>query len=436
MSTSLSLELSRAHYNEAARHIAGGVNSNVRLPGNSTALCFSEARGAYLIDVDGNRYIDYALGMGPTILGHAPKVVTEAVARSLVDGQLFAGQSRAELELARRLRQYIPGAGLVRIGMTGSEMVQAALRVARAATGRNKFVKFSGHYHGWFDNVLTQEVTFPGDRSPGINRATPSSRGQTPQSLAETVVLRWNDLASLTDYLQLNGNDTAAVIMELVMCNTGVIRAAPGYLEGVRRLCDKYGVVLITDEVVTGFRLGLSGAQGALGVTGDLGIFAKALGGGFPIAALTGRESLMSLIGSGAVNHSGTYNSNAIAVSAAIATLDALAADNAAAYRRIESIGQMLIDGIRAVAKETGHHLIVQGYPSVFNTSFGTRETIDSLEDYRQCDLAKQQQFLGALLTRGIRPTSRGTWFVSAAHTETDVHDTIAAVRDALETCE
>ena len=431
MSTSLSLKESQIYHEQASQIIAGGVNSNVRLTGQSVPLCFSKAQGAHLTDVDGNDYIDYALGMGPAILGHAPKSVTNTVAESLATGQLFAGQSRVELELARRLREYVPGAELVRIGMTGSEMVQAALRVARAATGRSKIVKFGGHYHGWFDNVLTQECTFSID---GALRTTPAplSRGQPPLSLADTVVLPWNDLAILAAYFERHGAETAAVIMELVMCNTGVILPAPGYLEGVRELCNQHCVIFIADEVVTGFRLGLRGAQGALGITGDLGVFAKALGGGVPIAALTGLHSLMSLIGSGAVNHSGTYNSNVMAVSAATATLDELSKDGGAAYSRIHAAGEALIGGMRDLAKRAGSNLIVQGFPSVFNTAFGERRTLNTLDEYRQCDQSKQQKFLSALLERGVRPTGRGTWFVSAAHTEAEVERTLRAVHDVL----
>ena len=432
MPTPFRLSQSQAHHNQATQVIAGGVNSNVRLPGQGAPLCFAKAQGAYLTDLDGNEYVDYALGMGPAILGHAPEVVTKAVAASLANGQLFGGQSRAELELAQRLGQHVPGAELVRIGMSGSEMVQAALRVARAATGRTKFVKFAGHYHGWFDNVLTNECSFSLSDPLHTKSAQPLSRGQTPHSLSETVVLPWNDLETLTAYLHRHAADTAAVIMELVMCNTGVILPAPGYLEGVRKLCGEHGVVFIADEVVTGFRLGLRGAQGAFGVTGDLGVFAKALGGGVPIAALTGRQSLMSLIGSGAVNHSGTYNSNIIAVSAAIATVESLAKDGGAAYSRIEAVGSALMKGMHEVAKRAGSDLIVQGYPSVFNTAFGDRRSIGTLEEYKQCDQPKQQRFLSALLEGGIRPTSRGTWFVSAAHTESDVGRTLEAVLGAL----
>ena len=241
-------------------------------------------------------------------------------------------------------------------------------------------------------------------------------------------MLPWNNLAAVRSYLEHHGTDTAAVIMELVMCNTGVIPPAPDYLHGVRRLCDEHGVILIADEVVTGFRLSLRGAQALLGVTADLAVFAKALGGGVPVAALTGRQSLLSLIGSGAVNHSGTYNSSIISVAAAVATIDALAANDGAAYSKIERQGQALIEGIRSVAHKTGDNLVVQGYPSVFNTSFSPEREIADLKSYQKCDQPKQQRFLLALLERGVRPTSRGTWFVSAAHSEVEVDRTLAAV--------
>lgn len=430
---SFRFDTSRLHHAEAAQFIAGGVNSNVRLAGQPVPLCFTWARGAHLRDLDGNNYIDYALGMGPAILGHAPGVVTDAVARSLESGQLYAGQSTLELELARRLHQHVPGAELVRIGITGSEMVQAALRLARAVTRRKKVVKFAGHYHGWFDNVLTNECTFSADEPGDLHVPQPLSDGQVASALTDTVVLPWNDLSVVSAYLERHGADTAAIIMELVMCNTGVIPPASGYLDGIRRLCDEHGVVLIADEVITGFRLGLRGAQGLFGVTADLAVFAKALGGGVPIAALTGRQSLLSLIGSGVVNHSGTYNSNIIAVSAAVATMDALAADGGAAYSRIERQGKALMEGIRSLARKAGDNLVVQGFPSVFNIGFTAEREIGCLSSYQKCDQQRQQRFLLALLERGVRPTSRGTWFVSAAHSEPEVEATLAAVQGALE---
>jgi glutamate-1-semialdehyde 2,1-aminomutase len=429
----LSRHQSLGYHAEASCVIAGGVNSNVRLLGQTPPLCFARARGAHLTDLDGNDYIDYALGMGPAILGHAPQVIIDAVTQSLDQGQLYGGQSHLELELARRLRDRVPGAELVRLGTTGTEMVQTAVRVARAATGRRRFVKFTGHYHGWVDNILTNEVTFFDGPPARIESAQPQTGGQAPGALAETVVLPWNDLSVVRAYATKFGAETAAIIMEPVLCNTCVIPPAPGYLEGVRQLCDEHGIVFIIDEVITGFRLGLRGAQGLLGVTGDLSVFAKAMGGGAPIAALAGRASLMSLIGSGAVNNSGTYNSNLMAVSAAIATLDTLAEREGAAYTKISAIGHALMDGMRDIARQSGDNLVVQGFPSVFNTMFGGPPSVTSVDEYRRCDEARQKRFLGALLERGVRPMARGTWFVSTAHTDVEVKNTLAVMREALE---
>jgi len=236
----------------------------------------------------------------------------------------------------------------------------------------------------------------------------------------------------LRSYVEQFGAETAAILMEPVLCNSGVISPAAGYLEGARELCNSHDIIFIVDEVITGFRLGERGAQHLLGVTGDLSIFAKALGGGFPVAALTGRESLMSLIASGAVNNSGTYNANVVALTAAIATLDALGAQNGAAYKRIAASGQALIEGMRVLAQKSGDNLIVQGYPSVFNTSFGDIRSITTVEEYRRCDEARQKRFLAALLKHGVRPTARGTWFVSAAHTDAEVEATLDAVSETL----
>ena len=429
------LRSSRYHHS-ALDAIAGGVNSNVRFHGSFPPLCFLRAHGAHLTDLDGNTYVDYALGMGPAILGHGATAIVEGVARSLSDGQLVAGQTAMELELARRIQKYVPGADLIRIGTTGTELVQVALRVARAATGRERIVKFAGHYHGWLDNVLTNEVTFSAHSAhPG--KARPQTGGQSEAALSDTTVLRWNDLDALNAYADRFGAHTAAIIMEPVLCNTGVISPLPGYLAEVRRLCDKYGIIFIVDEVVTGFRLGLGGAQSLLGVTGDLTILAKALGGGVPIAALSGRRHLMSLIASGQVNHSGTYNSGTLALAAAIATIDSLSSNEGAAYGRIAQVGTQLMEGLRDLAYSLGDNLIVQGYPSVFNTAFGSsalsKAHISTVEEYRQCDDARQTRFLQVLLEHGVRPTARGTWFVSAAHTSEDVITTLAAAREALQ---
>jgi glutamate-1-semialdehyde 2,1-aminomutase len=418
-------------YRDKARLvIAGGVNSNVRLAGRS--LCFTRASGAQLFDLDGNAYIDYALGMGPAILGHAPPEIISAVSDTLSRGQLYAGQHEAELELGRIIQSLVPAAELVRFGITGSEMVQAAMRVARAHTGRTKIVKFDGHYHGWFDNILTGARDTRESLEEFGESAAPPTPGQSLAALEDLLMVPWNDIDLLARCFLKHRSEIAAVLMEPMMCNAGAIVPRPGYLEAVRRLCLDHGAVLIFDEVITGFRLGLGGAQGRFMVQADLAVFAKAIGGGFPLAALTGRRELMNLIGSGAVNHSGTYNSNVVSTTAGLATLTVLARNNGQCLAQIERIGNSLIDGLRDLGRALSINLHVSGIGPVFSTSFGPRRDVVDYASFKQCDESKNQQFMNNLLVRGVRPTSRGTWFVSAAHTEADVDKTLLAAREAL----
>jgi glutamate-1-semialdehyde 2,1-aminomutase len=411
--------------------IAGAVNSNVRLSG--TPLCFASASGSRLLDLDDNEYIDYALGMGPTILGHAPKGLVDGVTACLSAGQLFAGQHASELELASLLQRYIPSAELVRIGMTGSEMVQAALRVARAFTGKPGFIKFEGQYHGWFDNVLVNHSGPAGDPSGPLPFPVQlQTAGQSRAATADTHVLPWNDIEAVRRYLTQHGSEIAALITEPVMCNTGVIPPRPGYLTALRELCDQHHVVLIFDEVITGFRLGLGGAQGKFGVRPDLSTFAKAFGGGFPVAALAGRRDIMSLFASGEVNHSGTYNANLVSIVAGIETIKQLAADDAAVYGRVEAMGEKLIVGIREIATRRSTNLRVTGYGSVFHTAFADESDIVDFASHRRADAKRQRAFVNALLFKGIRPTNRATWFLSAAHTDLDIEQTLSAVDAVL----
>ncbi|RAK60764.1 aspartate aminotransferase family protein [Phenylobacterium hankyongense] len=416
---------------KARKFIPGGVNSNVRLA--APTICFSHARGSKLYDLDGNEYIDYALGMGPTILGHAPPSVIQAVQETLSLGQLFAGQHPLELELAELLAAHIPSAERVRIGLTGSEMVQAALRVARAHTGRPGFIKFEGQYHGWFDNVLVNHSGPAND--PAGELPFPihlQTAGQAVSATTDTHVLPWNDLGAVARLLAARGDQIAAIITEPVMCNTGALAPRDGYLQGLRELCDQYGVVLIFDEVITGFRLGLSGAQGKFGVTPDLSTFAKAFGGGFPVAALAGKAEIMDLFGAGSVNHSGTYNSNLVSIAAGIATLRELTADDGALFSKIAATGEDIMSGIRDAARRHGANLKVLGFGAVFHTLFTDAPETYDYASYKRADAARQKRFMDALLPLGIRPTGRGTWFVSAAHSGEDVDRTVAAVDQVL----
>ena len=416
----------------SSRSLAGGVSSNFRAGGDPVPLFFERGAGAHLTDVDGNDYVDYVLGMGPAILGHAPATVVAAVQAQADLGQLFAGQTMAEVELAERVVSVVPCAERVRFGSSGTEMVQAALRLARAATERDVIVKFEGHYHGWLDPVLASIAPPLDDDEPddGLVPHLPSL-GQLASSADHVAVLRWNDRAGLARLFAGPRKDRiAAVICEPILCNTCVIPANAGFLEEVRERTTANGSLLIFDEVITGFRVALGGAQAVTGIKPDLAVFAKAMGSGFPIAAVAGSSEVMELTSRG-VLHGGTYNANTTSVAAANATLAALAADDGAVYRHIDRIGTRLMTGLRETAARLGSDLLVQGLPGAFNTTFGAGPVRD-YRDYAATDRDRQRRFLRALQDRGVRVTSRGTWFLSAAHDDDDIERTLATAAEAL----
>ncbi len=288
-----------------------------------------------MCDVDENEYVDYAIGMGPVILGHSDPAVNDAVQASLAQGQLYAGQHEEEVLLARLICEVDPCTEMVRFSLSGSEAVQAPLRLARAATGRRRIIKFEGHYHGWFDNIYVsvqpEETRMGPDSQP---HAVPMSLGQDPEAYAETQILPWNDIEVFCRAVEKRPGQVAAVIMEPIMSNTSVILPRPGFLEKVRAVCTQEGIILIFDEVITGFRVGLGGAQEYLGVKPDVAVFAKAMANGYPLSCLAGRRDLMELFSSGLVTHADTYNSNRMSCAAALATLQALRRNNGEAYSR------------------------------------------------------------------------------------------------------
>ena len=418
----------------ARQSLAGGVNSNLRLLTKPIPLFFDHAAGAMVYDVDGNAYIDYSLGQGPMILGHSPPAVLEAVNQAMRRGQLYAAQHELEISVAEKLVQLIPCAELCRFGLSGSDMVQAAMRLARAVTGRTKILRFEGHYHGWLDTLALRLPQTPQQAGPR-ERPTliPHSPGQTAGALQDFVMLPWNDLALAEALFAEMGDEIAAVMCEPMMCNTSAILPEPGYLEGLRRLCDHSGALLYMDETITGFRLGLHGAQGRFGVTPDLASFAKALGAGVANAALVGKRSYMERFAHD-VNHSGTFNGNVISMAASAAGLAVLEADNGAIYHHIEATGAALMTGIREIAARLGVPLLVQGLPAAFHTACTNLPAIKNYRDYAfHCDADRYSRFCVAMLKRGVRVIERGIWYLSAAHTEEHVEKTLAAVEGALQ---
>ena len=380
----------------------GGVHSSVRLRGPHHFI--QAAKGAWLYGVDGRDYVDYLLGQGPNFLGHAPDAVVRAVFDACRSGLVLGGQHELEVEASELVCSVAGWPEMVRFSTSGTEAVQAALRLARAATGRTRIVRFQGHYHGWLDNILTAER----DGVWGV-----ASAGQVADHLRECSVLPWNDADLLAAELEREGPRTAAVIMEPIMINAGVIEPLPGYLEKVRELCDRHGIVLIFDEVISGFRVGLGGATARYGVTPDLATYGKAFAGGFPVAAVAGRADLMSRLGTGEVNHSGTFNASVMAMAAVTATLGILRDEPP--YARVDEHGRELMAGLLDIAAKHDVELRVSGLPAAFHVSFGQADVTD-YRTLQSLDLARYERLATALVENGIWLTGRGVWYVSAAH--------------------
>ena len=424
---------SQAMYERAKQSLAGGVSSNVRLLGKPHPLLFDRAEGATIYDVDGNAYIDYVLAQGPMILGHSHPAVLDAVNAAMRRGQLYAGQHELEIELSEKLVEIVPAAELCRFGLSGSEMVQAAMRLARGVTGRQLVLRFEGHYHGWFDNVLIS-VAPPLDQAGPREQPVPvaGTPGQAPGALEDVVVLPFNDLALVEDLFTRMGDQIACVMLEPMMCNTGAIPPEPGYLQGLRRVCDNYGALLYFDETITGFRLSLAGAQGYFGVTPDLASFAKAMAGGFANAALVGKAEYMDRFAHG-INHSGTFNSNVISMAASVAAIAELEKDDGAVYRHIERLGTQLMTGLAEIGSRRDLPLHVQGLPCAFHVSFCNEPPIRDYRDFAtKTDQARYADFTLAMLERGVRLIGRGIWYVSAAHTEEQVERTLQIADEVL----
>lgn len=409
--------------------MAGGVNSNFRYNIAPTPLVIERGEGPYLYDIDGNRLIDYYLGMGPMLLGHNPDALKKAINAQIEHGILFAGQTQIEADASQLVCELVPCAQRMRFGCSGSEVVQAALRLARAATDREIVVKFEGHYHGWFDNVLWStapplDIAGPADQPVAVA----GSKGQLAGTADTLSVLPWNDLDLLSQ--RLAKGDVAAVIMEAAMCNAGAILPADGYLEGVRDVCSKHGTILIFDEVITGFRLAPGGAQQLFGVVPDLAVFGKAISNGFPVAALAGRADLLDMFATGGVIHGGTYNAQPIAMAATVATLKSL---TPTLYKTIAQRGERLMQGMRDIFATNDVQAVVAGFPQVFHVAFGLDRPARNYRDLTSVNRQAYIEFTQALLQRGVRALERGAWFLSAEHDEAVIDQTLIAVSDAVQ---
>ncbi|HLY48665.1 MAG TPA: aspartate aminotransferase family protein [Solirubrobacteraceae bacterium] len=424
------LDASAALYRAAREVIAGGVGSNDRGLVHPHPIFVARGAGSRIWDVDGNEYIDYLLAYGPLILGHAHPEIVTAVQRQLSLGSVYGIPHRLESEVGELLAEVYPSIEMVRYSSSGTEAVLGAMRLARAATGRKLIVKFEGQYHGWLDQVAISYAPSAADAGPADAPAVvPVSEGQPEGTYADTIVAQWNDSEGLERLFAERGGEIAAILTEPLMCNFGVIEPVPGYLARLRELCDRFGAVLIFDEIQTGFRVHLSGVQGLYGVTPDLTCLGKALSGGFPISAVGGRRDIMELIADRRVFHAGTYNSNPLCLAAIPAVVSVLSEPGV--YERMESLSGRLREGLAELLRGVGGY--VQGTNTMFGIGFGPGPGSRMRELWhndpgRIFDLKKE------LRLRGIytKPTPRDIWYVSTAHTEDDVSQTLDRAHAAI----
>ena len=419
--------VSQALFDRAKACIPGGVNSPVRAFGSvgMTPRFIASAKGDRIRDVDGNEYIDYIGSWGPMILGHAHPAVLEAVERAVKDGLSFGAATEREVEMAELICGIVPSVGMVRMVNSGTEAVMSAIRAARGFTGRDKIVKFAGCYHGHTDAMLVKAGS--GVMTQGI----PGSSGVPQGCTKDTLTATYNDLDSVKALFEANANAIAAVIVEPVGANMGVVLPEPGFLEGLRRVCDENGALLIFDEVITGFRLALDGAQGFYGIRPDLTTFGKIIGGGMPVGAYGGRRDIMSMVApTGPVYQAGTLSGNPVAMAAGLAQLRLLR-DTPDLYEKLNRAGDEFFTALDGILDKAGVPHCTNHVGSLGSVFF-TPERVRDYAGAQTSDTGRYTAYFKHMLNRGVylAPSQFEAMFLSTAHTSEDLQKTLNAVRE------
>jgi glutamate-1-semialdehyde 2,1-aminomutase len=432
--TTLNRTASQHLFECAQKSLVEGVNSPSR--GTSVyaggPIMLERGQGSRLWDADGNEYIDFMMSFGALIQGHAHPTLVSVVSKAMSEGSHFAAATSAEVDAAERFRRMIPSAEVVRFTNTGSEATMLALRLARAHTGRTKFLKFEGHYHGWYDPYLLNAHGHPPRElgTPDNPARIPDSEGIPAATFDYVVLAPWNDVDALERVMGQKGHELAAVITEPIMANMGCIPPRAGYLEHLRELCSESGALLILDEVVTGFRYAPGGCQEYYKIHPDISTFGKALGAGFPVGAVAGPRAILDRMrwGDKMVLHYGTFNGHRLTMKVVAANLDLLSSPGA--YRKLHAVGDSAISGLRDVFRRRKVKAIVQGFGPMFQIYFTDREAIHDYRDYcSYVDPARYSRFVQSLLEHGIymTPSNGLHWIISTAHTEADVEELIQA---------
>ena len=424
---------SESLFERGSKVLIEGVSSASRGPAafGTTPRYMSHGHGSRLYDVDGREYIDWMMAFGALPLGHAHPKIVETVTKEIARGSHFATALEVEVEVAEILVDLLPHVEKIRFANTGTEAAMAAIRLARGHTGRKKIIKFEGHYHGWFDNVLTSLG------HPNSPIRIPDSSGMTEESWMDTIVVPWNDVDALERAMALHGRDAACVVTEGVMSNMGVIAPHPGYLNRMQELCNQYGALFYLDETVTGFRVAAGGCAELYGLKPDLVTYGKALGGGVPMAAIGGSNEVMSGLEWGKVLHFGTHNAGRLALHICKTMLTTMLSDNQAGFKKIEDLGLKLTKEIQAITRKNNkQNVICQGVNSMFQIFFTDQDEIANYRDFcRSVDRLKFRDFALKLFDKGIYMNPSATLHSLSAivHTEEDIEVTARAIAETLD---
>jgi len=418
-------------HEEAKRFTPGGVQTAIRIA--DPPLCIRKAQGAYLWDENGKRYIDYHAAFAPIILGHCYPAVVDRVIETIRQTDLYGVTTTyLEVELAKKIVEHVPSVEQVLLFCTGSEATFLTVRLSRAATGRRKIIKFQGCYHGWFDYVLRNVISAP----DVVNKWDPGSAGMLREAVEHTIVCRFNDLDSVEQAVRDNPGDVAGIILEPIPHNVGCILPDQSFLEGLRAICDREDIVLVFDEVITGFRHNIGGYQAICGVTPDLTAMGKAIANGFPIAAIGGKRELMQRFnthGGGDVFFSGTFNGHSSCVAAALATIECLATRDV--HGHIFRLGERMRDGLGSIVKRNGYPCTVAGFGSVYTLYFMSERPVKNYDALLDNDAAMYVRYRQELVKRGVFeiPMNLKRNHISYSHTEADIDLSLEAAEDALQ---